>query len=226
MKMIRILGFALFTIFALGAISVTSAFALTEQLLVDGTIVTTAVEALVTGELKLTDLTSLGNGTVDCSASLHGTIEPGGTDYLITSLLNLTDEAISTTPLVGLALSCEGLELCTGLAEVWPDNLPWLVGIELVGSVFNFDLVADGNGSPGYHVTCKNIIGGTTEDLCTAALSNGPLENMAAPENDILVTFGTLLGICTFTGAETGHVESIAPALFFVEGKTLAVSEA
>jgi hypothetical protein len=107
---------------------------------------------------------------------------------------------------------------------VWPDSLPWLVGIELdEPSTYLFDLTEDGNGAPGYHVTCKNIIGGTTEDLCTRALTTGLLENMAAPENDILATFNTEeLGLCTFTGAETGHVE--ATGLFFVTGKTLSVS--
>jgi hypothetical protein len=158
----------------------------------------------------MTDLTSIGNATVTCSSIAHGLIL-STTDIDIESILNLENGAISTTPLSGSALDCTGSELCTGLAELWPDGLPWSVTIELSGTVFLFNLAEKGNGAHGYHVTCKNILGGTTEDLCTRSLKSGILENMT---EGLLAIFSLVEqeldkeeGLCTLTEEETNHSE-------------------
>jgi len=206
-----IFGVMLFALLAFTAVSVSSASA--SELLVGGLTVAEAkaaeTEILITGTLLLTDLTGLGNGTVSCSGILHGLIL-SGTDIDIESLLNLENVVISTTPLTGTALDCTGSELCTGLAEVWPDGLPWLVGVELSGTTFLYNLTEDGNGAVGYHITCKNILGGTTEDLCTRALVTGVLENMT---EGLLAIFSLEEqeldkeeALCTLTKEETGHV--------------------
>jgi hypothetical protein len=201
----------LFALLAFTAVSVSSASA--SELLVGGLTVAEAkaveTEVLITGELSLTDLTSLGNGTVLCSGFLHGLIL-SATDIDIESILNLENVAISNTPLSGTALDCTGDELCTGLAEVWPDGIPWLVTIELSGTVFLFNLAENGGGEVGYHILCLNILGGTTEDLCTRPLVTGVLENTT----EGLVAIFSLEeqeldkeeALCTLTKEETGHV--------------------
>jgi hypothetical protein len=206
-----IFGVMLFALLAFTAVSVSSASA--SELLVGGLTVEEAkakeTEILITGELSLTDLTSLGNGTVACSGILHGLILEA-TDIDIESLLNLENVAISSTPLSGTGLDCTGSELCTGLAEVWPDGLPWLVTVELSGTTFLYNLGEDGNGKIGYHITCKNILGGTTEDLCVRSLVTGVLENMT---EGLLAIFSLEEqetnkeeAECTLTKEETGHV--------------------
>jgi hypothetical protein len=92
---------------------------------------------------------------------------------------------------------------------MWPDGLPWLITIELSGTVFLFRVTEDGGGAHGYHLTCKNILGGTTEDLCTRSSKSGVLENMT---EGLLAIFSLTEqesdkeeGLCTLTDEETAH---------------------
>jgi hypothetical protein len=233
MKKLQVLGLALFAVIAFGAVSVSVASAASVWL-VDGAAPVAGTAMSTEGELALTDLTSLGEVTVDCSGILVGEFK-SNTDILITAVLNLAGEAISSEPLVGLALSCTGLGLLTGTCSVWPEHLPWLAELELMVAPepeWLIDLTEDtetATGLPAYHITCKTVIGTTAEDLCEGLVS-GPLENMAA-ESDVLESFilseqeaDGELAPCTFTGSNTGHIEGLG-SLVFVPGKTLALSE-
>ena len=235
MKKSHIFGVMLFAVLAFCAVSAASAFAAEAEWLVNGKTVSAekaeGLEALATSsELQLTDLTALGNGTVDCSGTLKGTII-NSKDILITEVLNLAGTVIPLVALEGTGLNCEGLELCTGLAEAWADNLPWLVEPELqANGTFLFNLTEDeGHGPPGYHIVCKNILGGTTEDLCTRTLSTGLLENMTT--EGLLAIFSlTELetnkeeATCTLTKEETGHVNG-SGTITVDGGAAITVSE-
>ena len=227
------LGILLFAILAFCAVSATSAFAAEAEWLINGKTVISekaeGLEALWTGELSWTDLTALGNGTVDCSFVMKGTIVTGK-DILITEILTLGGVATPRTALEGTGLSCEGLELCSGLAEVWMDNLPWLIEPELeANGTFLFNLTEDGGGPPGYHIVCKNILGGTTEDLCSRVLFTGVLENMAT--EGLLAIFSLTEEetnkeefTCTLTKEETGHLNG-SGTITTDGGATITVSE-
>jgi hypothetical protein len=228
MKKIQILMLAAFAVFAISAVASGTAFAESE-LLLNGEPVKVGDEILgESAALVLTDLTSLGSATVSCSGFLHGTISSVvPNDLLITEVLDLENKLVSSTPLTGLALSCAGSGLCVGLAEVWPENLPWLAEIILSGTTFLFHLTEDGFGFPAYDVLCTNSFGLMSDDLCEG-LASGVLENMAG-ENDVLGIFSLAeqeaekeLATCETGGAEKGHISG--EFLLFEEGFTLAVS--
>lgn len=228
------LGIMLFAALAFCAVSAASAFAAEAEWLINGKTVAEekagGLEALLTGELSLTDLTSLGNGTVDCSGTLKGVIV-NSKDILVEEVLSLAGTAVPKTALEGTGLDCEGLELCTGLAEAWADDLPWLVEPEEeANGTFLFNLTEhEGHGPPGYHFVCKNSLGGTTEDLCTRPLITGVLENMAT--EGLLAIFSLEEQekekeetTCTLTKEETGHVNG-SSTITVDGGATITVSE-
>lgn len=193
MSKIRILGVALFAVFAFGAISATAAFAESEWL-VEGKPITTAEGALnaeTVGELTLIRYSASKSATVltevVCSGIFDGTIGPGATDK-VTSVLTLAGVAVGV--LGGTALMCNvtkdegGLTDCeTGTANalVWAENLPWTTAITLSGSTF-LDTFTGTGGQPAYEVECKALIGITGSELCegpaVATLTN---ETMTSP---------------------------------------------
>jgi hypothetical protein len=199
------------------------------KFLAKGAAIVNPIAAEAVGEISLTDLTPIGEATVDCSVILDGKIVFGGADFELETLLNLPKEAISTTPLTGLALSCEGLGICANeLAEVWPDNLPWLLEVELMTiggeNLYLYKLRENGKGEPGYHVICKTAIG-NSEDLCIGNLT-GFLVNEVVDVSWLLsLTEQEANGeqlLCTVTNGKTGHAEG---ALTITSLELLSISE-
>lgn len=204
MKKLHIVGLAFAAVFALFAISASSAFAESEFLL-SGQPITEPTATQSSGELELEDSKApiVGKAKVKCSGILDGSIAAGGKLATITEVLNLSGEKVA---LGGLALDCTSVTGCEGLAEVWPEHLPWDATIELMTAapIWLLHLQPEGAGEPGYTVLCK-VFGVSTEDACEGLISG---EIMMGPPLEVLFNeaVGTEKGNCTLGGTGAGIV--------------------
>jgi hypothetical protein len=206
MRKIHILGLALFAVLAFSAVATSAAFAVSE-FLVGGAPAIAEQPGESSGTLKLTDLTSFGEATVECTGILVGEFM-GANDFLVLMVLNLNKELIE---LGLLALECEGSGLCEKAgALVWPEKLPWLAEVVLdAGTTFLIHLTeGEEGGMPAYASSCKTFLG-QTEDECEGLVS-GKLENMA---EGLLAIFSLAeveaegeQSLCKFTNGKTGHL--------------------
>jgi hypothetical protein len=219
MRKIQILA-VLCAVCAFSAIVVASASAASPEWLLNGAAIGTAIPVETTGELTL-DVLLLGvlAVAVDCSGIFVGTVGPGAAD-LVTAILSLTKVEIGKE-LVGTGLSCEVLTssfsecgAVGGLAEVWPDNLPWVTTLELVGTT---EILDDFPTTSGYHVLCPggktNLCVGLAQAVMTNEPGGGVFGEFTESTNEESCTLGT------------GHVGSIGQGLTApTEGGTLTVS--
>jgi len=223
----RILGVAMFAVFAFGAVAVSSALALSSVWLVNGALAPlTLVTSESLGVVLIEDMSNSTPAMINCEEVLdEGWVGPGS-EAEVTSVVfmkkcsvpakaeNLKKEEVSN--------SCKsGTE-----ATFTPLNLPWKTLIVLVGAVFLDQLTAAGTG-PGYKVECTNILGGKSTDECTTQKGTTELTNEGA--SAVLSEFPAApaeseFANCTIggelQGLVTGDVDIFAPA-----GDTLAVSE-
>jgi hypothetical protein len=242
MKKLQILGIALVAVFAFGVLVAASASAtvtfLLAEWLVEGKAVAEGTEKNVesTGTLLLEDSkTLLGVADVLCSGILDGKVGFDGADT-ITELLNLAKEAISTTPLAGLALECTSDTSACEEPLVWAALLPWstlLVLMEEGTEVFFADLIkpSGSNTQVGWYVQCeKTFLKPHDECLSPEGVSRLSLSTteLTAFFEEAFTTLAELkLALCSQSGEETGIVETeaAAPALLtLVEGGTLSAS--
>jgi hypothetical protein len=235
MSKLRVLLFALFAVCAFSVIAATSSLA-ADEWLVEGKPITAGEGALpseTVGEVELlqyngTGATATVLTTVLCSGIFIGTIGPGPADT-VTSLQNLAKEAISTTPLVELALFCDvttkagaltDCEVGTGNALVWAENLPWVTEIKLMEGVpeeeefLDLFLTEPGH-TPAWYVECKSLLGVTGNDLCEGEVTADLLNEAGGTPASVLGTFllqedTTHRANCNLTGELTGEVISEA----------------
>ncbi len=115
MKKIKLLGLALFALFAFSAVLANAAFAEEALWLVKGEEVTAKLASETTGELLLIVLKEVivGETWVLCSGTFDGTVGPGSADE-VTALLNLAIEEVTAAKL----LICEGEKACEKTADV------------------------------------------------------------------------------------------------------------
>ncbi len=238
MRKIQPLSVALVAVFAVGMFSAASASAavttLLAEWLVNGTAVTEAqsFNSETVGTLLFEDTkTPLGASDIICSYKFLGTIGFDGLD-VISEILTLTGLAISKVGLSGEALACETVSVCEE-ALIWVINLPWntlLVLIEDGTEKFFADYIENsGAGNPGWEVECMKTILKPVDECTTAQgvtkLSlDGPLLLGGFSE-----AFTELAGLklisCSLGGAETGVLETAAPAeLLLSAGGTLSAS--
>lgn len=230
MKKIHVIGLLL-ALFAISLTAVASASALEALWLKNGESIATAQAVETEGELELGNSKSVvGEVAVLCSGAFAGTAGPNAADE-ITAVLNLAKEEIV---LGGKELVCTNVKNCPS-PLVWPEHLPWLTVLELMGtetSPLFLDLFFAGpNGLPGWTVDCSEPLIGLVEETCEGETS-ADLENDVA-ENDVLGSFNRAEleaeGLqATCKGEKTGFIDSTndGPGLtFLVGGGTLAVSE-
>jgi hypothetical protein len=218
MRRLKVFGVVLAAVFAVGVVVASSASAVTFLLagfLEAGGTSWKEEEANTTGELVLEDNKApiVGRAAVKCSGTLMGLIlgasEPS--HVMIESVLDLSNNMISSTELSGTSLSCANVANC-GTAEVWPTHLPWLGEIELMidGSeeFFAILLSSGGNGNPGWEVKCPLLT-----DTCTNETGIAKLENLEGGVVDGIFSkaFTELAEIpfatCSASGAASGVVE-------------------
>jgi len=227
MKKLYAVSLALVAVFALSALTASSAFAVTllAEWLLNGGVIATPDLVEIPGELTLVNTNGGGLGVkveILCSGILDGTVGPGSAD-LITELLNLAGEKIGEG-LGTLELVCTNTLNCTN-PKVWAEGLPWETEAELLEQgteVFFSDYLLKGQ----YLAECT-ILGVAVEELCEAGITATELKNEG---NNVINTFsdafqelaGFKLGACGGR-AETAEVKgpgTITP----VGGGTLAVS--
>ncbi len=214
---------ALLAVIAVWAISATTALG-ADEFLVGGATITATLSAEVEGHLILTALE--GNAVLDqitCALIWTGTMVAKTME--ITKWLNLAKEEIGAE-LVAPALSCTVSESAGGItdclintsAEVWPDNLPWIAAIELIGTAYTLD-VGNGAKKPGYDFSCLAPIG-TVSELCEG-LTNFVLTNElgTSPATVLAEATSTAQKLnCTAVGTENGDVEKSDLDIWALEG--------
>jgi hypothetical protein len=239
MRKMQLLGVSLLALFAFGvltAASASAAFLLAEWLL-NGVAITANDVVEITGELLLEDnkVPLIGKSAVLCSGSFDGWVGPNSLDW-ISEVLNVAKEAISTTPLVGLALSCTaqtGCETNTAVS-VWPVGLPWTTEVELLeqgAEIFFSDLLKSANGTQlGWEITNCLVLGAANEDEC---LTPEAAAQLTLEGTTLLGTFSeafTLLNTlanatCKVGGANSGVSAGNAPFVVSGGGELTASSE-
>jgi hypothetical protein len=226
MKKLYTVVLALFAVSALGSVVAASAPAETVLLpgesLANGVAITASLAVEVAGQALLEDTGSPGSAAVLCSAIFVGTVGPEGLGTM-TEVLNLAKEAISLTPLTGLALigndlpgqDCETEKTCALGTDESPIEV-WPIGLPITGELFvmeNGELLGlatkTGGGVSGYELLCL-VLGLNVVDECTATDAEGPVVN--DPEGgDAAVLAGVRLTpnvSCTLGNSETGVNET------------------
>jgi hypothetical protein len=213
MTNIKVLGIALFAVFAFSAVAAASAFAADEWLF-NGSPIGAGVElatntegTLTIGVLNAAKTEEL--NTINCSGLFEGTVGAVGVD-LVLDLFELVTgsliEELEPSPGVeGKSLSCENLldnggvngEACKLSTEagsetlLWVENLSLAAGltweslIELDGTTFLDHFV-----SVAFEVRCVLLAGVTLNSLCEG-LTSGTLTNVAP---NVLLEFGVVAG--------------------------------
>jgi hypothetical protein len=201
---------------ALWAFKLNPEFLLAEWL-VGGVAVTTELSTQTSGEFSLEDTkTLIGKAKVLCGFILDGWVGSSGSGR-VNEVLNLAGEAISSTPLSGLALECTALGGCeSGSApKVLPVGLGWETEAELMEYTSNFfallSLPHSGGSNPGWEVECL-VLGTAFSDECKAPES---VTELALEGTTLLgklsLAFTELakgtLALCSQSGEETGVFE-------------------
>jgi len=191
MTNIKVLGLALFAMFAFSAVAASAAFAESEWLwksrvIPAGEELPTDTETVETLTLDVLDpATKLILNEILCSGLFEGTVLPGGVD-LITDAWTLPPSQQLIGELGGNSVTCEvtfdggGTSCEVGSASVWVDELTltspaltWETLIELDGTTFldHFHNVA-------FELLCKLLepVGTELEALCSG-LTSAVLEN-------------------------------------------------
>lgn len=227
MKKLYAVSLALVAVFALSALTASSAFAVTllAEWLLNGGVIATPDLVEIPGELTLINLNAAGLGIkaeLLCSGILVGTVGPSSAD-LITELLNLAGEKIGEG-LGTLELVCTNTANCTN-PKVWAEGLPWETEAELLeqtAGTFFADYLLNGQ----YLAECT-VLGVSAEELCTVPVTATELLNEGNNVDDTFsdafqLLAGFVLGSCGGR-AETAEVNGLG-TITPVGGGTLAVS--
>jgi hypothetical protein len=184
---------------------------------------TTTDRATITAfTLTLTDKnTALGVTRVRCDSGGEstGTVGPGAVDV------------VETAKVANAAENCRGLEggcESNKIEKVVGANTPWQDVLFETEKKILSKIEADGNGEPGWAVTCKTVLGSKT-DTCTSEGSSkyetAHLENKLS--GTVLLVLGTFIKAhkakCTEGGAEEGEVEGQF-AILLASGNGLSVN--
>jgi hypothetical protein len=167
MKRFRVLGVAVVALVAVSALTVSSASAATflaAEWLLNGAVISSAINTEAPGEIDLINTNGGGFGIktqILCSGIFDGTVGPKGADT-VTKVLSLTGEEITETN----TLNCANSEGCEG-ALVNAVNLPWKTELELIGSDTGEPFV-DLLINAGYKVSCT-VLGVKITEECVAA---------------------------------------------------------
>jgi hypothetical protein len=237
MKRFQVILGALVAMCALSALMAAAAsgatFLLAEWLL-NGVAITSNDLVEIEGEILLIDL-GTGNDIL-CSGYFDGWVGPQSLDW-VSEVLNLAKEAISSSPLVGLALLCErdagSCEASTPTVDVYPVGLPWETVVDLYeepGDTLFFVLFFKaGGGKLGWEVTNCLVLGISVTDECTnestettaagaSALSLSGTTLQGSFSEEVTLLAGLHLANCSVGGAEKGLAETPTPGTFIVSG--------
>jgi hypothetical protein len=143
---------------------------------------------------------------IHCHAYDTGTVGPHGLDLVESITLELLGSHNLILCLYDKvpSLSCNENKM----PDVQAIHLPWRTELVLRAGLLTDLILADGNGRPGYRVTCINVLGGTTEDTCVEEAGKPARTVISNQLNGVLGEFNTIspLGECTIGGKEAGLV--------------------
>ncbi len=224
MKLFSTLWCIFIAMFALGLVSVTSAYAETAYWLEEGNAITVLTSTMALGLLSLTNLALGSEVTVHCEGELVGSVGAEG-EGEITAIINSTKKEVSKS-LTGEFADCEvtSIGLCTNasLAEVWPVELPWHLHLLLMepGPEFLDILLAETGKIPGYEVKCSGPLGAFS-NKCEGQTSSLVENTAGVTVNDIFSkVVGTESSPCEL-GEGSVEGEGLVELL---NGSTLSVS--
>jgi hypothetical protein len=218
MKKLQLFGLAMVAMLAFSAFAAMSASAETTLLaewLIGGAAVPTLTSVETTGTIELVNKNFLGTAKVLCEGAFDGSVGPNGEDE-ITEVLQagVSQGAVLVAP----AIDCTGDAICSGLVEVWAENLPWLSRLVLMENGTVLDELFEGTPAgtkPGYDVFCSNV---SLNNLCEN-LATTLQENLATDVSGKFI-LGSEVATCTLgTGELAG--EGLTATL---NGAILAVS--
>jgi hypothetical protein len=203
----------LFSAFA--AMSASAETTLLAEWLIAGAAITALTSVETSGSIEVVNKTILGTVKILCEGSHDGSVGPNG-EGEITEILQagVSQGAVLVAP----AIDCTGDAVCSGLVEVWAENLPWLTKLILMenGTILNelFEGTPAGT-KPAYDLFCANV---SISNLCEGSAST-LMENGAT---DVIGKFilGSEIATCT-TGTGERAGEGLTATL---NGTVLAVS--
>lgn len=198
-------------------VATTAAFAEEEaDWLVNGEFLGGPMNITITAEFLIEDLTGV---ALLCSAIYDGTVGAGNAD-LITKVLNLAGEEISSTPLMGLFLTCLGEgSLCEATEDgaAYPVGLPWASTLLLASGGAILDAAIEGS----YEFACLEL-GITVTDECTGSTTE-LMENLAGGGVEGTFNGESELVTCSIGKEKSGLLEDKNTTLL-TEAGTLTVS--
>jgi hypothetical protein len=197
----QIIGLALVSALIISAVAVASASAAHEWL-INGAAITSAKLVHSKALVLLEDSKAIGGAVqVHCKGFNEGTVGPGALDLVksVTAELLGTNDKIPCEFDPGKKGLCGATPTPTALAI----HLPWHTLIVLIGPVVRDLILADGNGAPGWSVTCSAATDTCEEEA--GAMGTTALTNVSG---GVLATFDseTLPAKCSLGGAKSGQV--------------------
>lgn len=189
MRKIKVWGLAFSAMFLISGLAAASASA--HQWTLNNAPITTAVPTSGSGTLELTDTNGFFGSTVTvkCSGTTTGTAGPGAADTTSTVTVS------SCTTVSGVCSSPTATAV----------DLPWKTELSTdAKGVLRDTIKSDGNGAPGYTVTCT-VFGSTIKDKCTSERGQPKVTINTSP---VPISFDAESGTadCELGGKEAGHV--------------------
>lgn len=216
-------GVAVLAVLAVSAMAVASSAMATityllAEWLANAVGITTTLLSETTGEVLIENIRGpLGKEAALCSYIEVGSVGPNGARD-VTEILNLDLELISTTPLVGTALSCTDEEHCES-PRAWPVGMPWLVLLELWenGTMTGFIELRTSQRAgvlQGWYLECTELGVKGSEECTTAESVSSDTNVSGGVEEESSKSFtesqGFKLATCSGNKEETGVFEGKA----------------
>jgi hypothetical protein len=218
MKKIHLFGLAIVAMLVFSGFAAVSASAETTLLaewLIGGAAITTLTSVETTGTVEAINKTFLGTAKILCEGAVDGSIGPNG-EGEVTEVLQagVSQGAVLVAP----AMDCTGDAICSGLVEMWAENLPWLSRLVLMENGTILGELYEGTPAgtkPAYDMFCSNVgINNLCEGLATSLMENGASDviGLAIPGSEVATcSLGTGEGAGEGLGATlTGSVLSVS----------------
>ncbi len=203
MLRIQMIGLALVAVLVMSAAAAGSAMA-EHQWLINGAPIASAIKVHSLALVLLEDEKATGGATqVHCHAYDAGTVGPGALDLIesvTTELLKGSDKLPCNFVKKG---ACNASPAPLALAI----HLPWHTSIVLIENEVRDLILSDGNGAPGWSVTCSTILGSVT-DTCEEEPGKMGTTALSEVTEGVLATFDkvTPRAKCSIGGEKAGVV--------------------
>jgi len=200
MKRIYTIGLCLMAIFAMSAMAAGSASA--HEWLIGGNPIAAETKIHSLFLLLLADTKATGGEVkVHCHGFDSGDVGPGALDLVLT----VTTELLKGSDKIPCTYDVQGQ--CSGTPTLLALHLPWHTSIVEIGTEVRDLILSDGNGAPGWGVTCNTLLGETT-DICEEEPGKMGTTALKDVSEGVVAIFDskTLHAKCSVGGKEAGVV--------------------